>query len=47
MLSEDTIKAQLENTLTKTDFNIGKKYEGKVRDNYILKDKRIIIVTIV
>jgi|TARA_Y100000310_G_scaffold24354_1_gene23366 phosphoribosylaminoimidazole-succinocarboxamide synthase len=31
--------------LDKTNFNIGKKYEGKVRDNYILDGKRTIITT--
>src|SRR3989338_5958232 len=45
MLSEETIKNQLNYTLKKTNLNIGKKYEGKVRDNYILNGKRIIIVT--
>ena len=28
-----------------TNFNIGKRYEGKVRDNYTVNDKRIIVVT--
>jgi len=45
MLSNETLKTQLTNTLEKTDFNIGKKYEGKVRDNYLLGDKRLIITT--
>ena len=45
MLSEETIKNQLNYTLKKTNLNIGKKYEGKVRDNYILDGKRIIITT--
>jgi len=45
MLSDQVIKIQLNNTLDKTNFKIGKKYEGKVRDNYILDGKRIIIVT--
>ena len=31
--------------LEKTTLGIGKKYEGKVRDNYILDGKRIIITT--
>jgi phosphoribosylaminoimidazole-succinocarboxamide synthase len=45
MLSDKIIKNQLNNTLEKTDLGIGKKYEGKVRDNYLLGDKRIIITT--
>ena len=45
MLSDKTIEKQLNNTLTNTDFKIGKKYEGKVRDNYSIDGKRIIIVT--
>lgn len=45
MLSTQQIKEQLNNVLEKTDFNIGKKYEGKVRDNYTLNGKRIIVVT--
>ncbi|MFH0868291.1 MAG: phosphoribosylaminoimidazolesuccinocarboxamide synthase [Candidatus Woesearchaeota archaeon] len=46
MISEEIIKKQLKNTLEKTDFKgLGKKYEGKVRDNYTKENKRIIIVT--
>lgn len=45
MISEDILKKQLKNTLDKTNFTIGKKYEGKVRDNYILGNKRLIITT--
>ena len=45
MVLEDTIKNQLKYTLDKTSFKFGKKYEGKVRDNYILDGKRIIITT--
>ncbi len=46
MISEEIIKNQLQNTLKKTDFKgLGKKYEGKVRDNYTKGDKRIIITT--
>ena len=45
MLDNETLKKQLKHTLDKTDFNVGKKYEGKVRDNYILGDKRIIVTT--
>ena len=45
MINDEVLKIQLSSTLEKTDFNIGKKYEGKVRDNYLLDDKRIIITT--
>ncbi len=45
MLSDTILKNQLKHTLDKTSFKIGKKYEGKVRDNYILNDKRLIITT--
>ena len=43
---DDIIKEQLNYTLKETDFsNLGELYRGKVRDNYIKKDKRIIIAT--
>ena len=45
MISNETLKSQLKYNLEKTDLKIGKKYEGKVRDNYILNGKRIIITT--
>jgi len=45
MISDEVLKEQLQFNLEKTDLDIGKKYEGKVRDNYLLDDKRIIIVT--
>ncbi len=45
MLPDNIIKTQLKHTLDKTNFKFGKKYEGKVRDNYILDGKRIIITT--
>ncbi|MBI2653098.1 phosphoribosylaminoimidazolesuccinocarboxamide synthase [Candidatus Woesearchaeota archaeon] len=45
MLMNSILKTQLKHTLEKTNFKIGKKYEGKVRDNYILNGKRIIITT--
>lgn len=45
MLSDSILKNQLKHTLDKTNFSFGKKYEGKVRDNYILNGKRIIITT--
>lgn len=43
---EDLIKKQLNYTLKDTDFkDLGKLYRGKVRDNYIKEDRRIIIAT--
>lgn len=45
MLSDSILKNQLKHTLDKTNFKFGRKYEGKVRDNYILNGKRIIITT--
>lgn len=45
MVSDEILKNQLQFNLEKTNFNIGKRYEGKVRDNYLLGDKRLIITT--
>jgi phosphoribosylaminoimidazole-succinocarboxamide synthase len=46
MITLDKIRKQLKNTLEKTDFkSLGKKYEGKVRDNYTQGNKRVIITT--
>lgn len=43
---EEIIREQLNFTLKETKFtNLGKLYRGKVRDNYIKEDKRIIIAT--
>ncbi|MFX0042051.1 MAG: phosphoribosylaminoimidazolesuccinocarboxamide synthase [Candidatus Hodarchaeota archaeon] len=43
---ENIIKKQLEFTLKETKFpSLGKLYRGKVRDNYIKEDTRIIIAT--
>ncbi|MFX1488318.1 MAG: phosphoribosylaminoimidazolesuccinocarboxamide synthase [Promethearchaeota archaeon] len=43
---EDLIKQQLEYTLRETNFkSLGELYRGKVRDNYITDDKRVIIAT--
>jgi phosphoribosylaminoimidazole-succinocarboxamide synthase len=43
---DEIIKNQLDNTLVETNFtSLGKLYKGKVRDNYINKDFRIIIAT--
>jgi phosphoribosylaminoimidazole-succinocarboxamide synthase len=45
MISDEFLRNQILNTLERTDFNLGNKYEGKVRDNYLLEGKRIIITT--
>ena len=45
MLSNTVLKNQLKYTLDKTDFKLGRRFEGKVRDNYILDGKRVIITT--
>jgi phosphoribosylaminoimidazole-succinocarboxamide synthase len=42
---EEIIRKQLKHTLKETNFSIGKLYRGKVRDNYTLDDKRIIIAS--
>ncbi len=45
MIPDTILKAQLQRTLGRTNFSFGKKYEGKVRDNYSFDGKRIIITT--
>lgn len=45
MVPRDDIIKSIPNLLKATDFNFGKKHQGKVRDTYILPDKRIIITT--
>lgn len=43
---EELIKKQFDYTLNETNIpNLGKLYRGKVRDNYIREDKRIIIAS--
>ena len=43
---DEIIKGQLKYTLKETNFSdLGKLYRGKVRDNYIRQEKRIIIAT--
>ena len=43
---EEIIKAQFDKTLTGTNLSgLGELYKGKVRDNYIQEDKRIIIAS--
>jgi len=46
MLKKEQLLAQIPSVLKGTDFpTLGKKYEGKVRDNYSRDDRRIIIVS--
>lgn len=45
MVSEDVLRKQLDYVLHDTSFDLGEKYEGKVRDNYRLNGKRIIVTT--
>jgi phosphoribosylaminoimidazole-succinocarboxamide synthase len=47
MVDEPTLRAALSHTLEATDFpSLGKKYEGKVRDNYTTADgRRYVVVT--
>ncbi len=47
-MDEDVIRKQLRFVLEKTGFDFGgecKVYKGKVRDNYTISDKRIIVTT--
>ena len=44
MITEQVLRAQLERTLGGTHLPIGRRYEGKVRDNYSLPDGRRILV---
>ncbi|MBI3051471.1 phosphoribosylaminoimidazolesuccinocarboxamide synthase [Candidatus Woesearchaeota archaeon] len=45
MTEAETLRRQLEHCLQKTDLQIGEKYEGKVRDNYVTGGKRVIVST--
>lgn len=46
MMSDDAIINQIKFTLRETNFkNLGKKYQGKVRDIYVSKDKIFLIST--
>lgn len=45
MSNELIILKQMNNTLVKTDLPIKDKYQGKVRDNYYINDKIIMITT--
>jgi len=46
MISQEILQKQLQFTLDKSDFpSLGEKYEGKVRDNYVKDDRRILITS--
>src|SRR3989338_470758 len=45
MILDNKIRDQMEYTLKETRFNLGKKYQGKVRDTYMTDDKIYIITT--
>ena len=45
MISDKRIEAELANVLGGTDFKIGRRVSGKVRDSYILPDGRRVLVT--
>lgn len=46
MVSDEVLRAQLARTVDESDFpQLGKKYEGKVRDNYTKDGQRVIIVS--
>ncbi len=45
MIDREKIAAQFDHCLTETNFNLGKKYQGKVRDTYDLGDRLLLITT--
>ncbi len=45
MISEEQIRRQIKNTLKETNFNLGKKHKGKVRDVYVSGDRVFLITT--
>lgn len=45
MISEDRIRQELTNVLGGTDFSVGKRISGKVRDSYLLDGGRRALVT--
>ncbi len=45
MLTNEQIAAQIPHVLKGTNFPLGERYEGKVRDNYTFDGKRLIVVT--
>ena len=46
MISDDRIRSEMKNTLNETNFpGLGERLQGKVRESYLQKDRRIIITT--
>lgn len=45
MLTTEQIKSQIQFVLKGTNFALGSRYEGKVRDNYTFDNKRLLVVT--
>jgi phosphoribosylaminoimidazole-succinocarboxamide synthase len=46
MIPQDRIQAELKNTLNETNFpGLGERHQGKVRESYLQKDRRVIITT--
>ncbi|MBT6069043.1 phosphoribosylaminoimidazolesuccinocarboxamide synthase [Candidatus Peregrinibacteria bacterium] len=45
MLTNEQIQTQITHVLKGTNFPLGERYEGKVRDNYTFDGKRLIVVT--
>lgn len=45
MATDEQLKEQLSHMLEKTDLGLGKRQQGKVRDSYIIDDKRVIVTT--
>ena len=46
MITQDRIQAELKNTLNETNFpGLGERQQGKVRESYLQKDRRVIITT--
>ena len=45
MISDKRIQEELNNVLDATDFKVGKRISGKVRDSYILPNGRRALVT--
>lgn len=45
MITKEIIKKYLSNSLERTNFNFGLKYEGKVRDNYDVNNEIVMVTT--
>ena len=45
MVEESVIRAALDNVLGESNFKMGERVVGKVRDSYLLGDRRMIVVS--